>query len=233
MEDMRQIIAENIAALRIEKNMTQLELAEVLNYTDKAVSKWERGESIPDVITLKAIADLFGVSLDYLVCRHEPGEKRKGSHTVRNNHIFITLMSVVCVWILGTCVFSFSSVLGVNLWPSFLVCVPVSCIVLLVFNSIWGKAKLNVLIISALVWSLLATIFVIFYVYTPYDLWVLFLIGIPSQVFISLFLGIKKPKNKSHKEIKQLLGQKQKRKKATTPAETEATETESKAEKSE
>ena len=223
MEDLRPIIAENIAALRTEKNMTQLELAEILSYTDKAVSKWERGESIPDVITLKAIADLFGVSLDYLVCRHEPGEKRKGSHTTRNNRIFITLMSVACVWILGTSVFSLSSVLGANLWPSFLICVPVSCIVLLVFNSIWGKPKLNLLIISGLLWSLLATIFVIFYVYTPYDLWVLFLIGIPSQIFISLFLGIKKPKNKSKKEVKQFLVQRQRRKKTDT-TETNTTE---------
>ena len=199
VEDLRPIIAENIAALRNEKNMTQLELAEVLSYTDKAVSKWERGESIPDVITLKAIADLFGVTLDYLVSHHEPGENRKGSHTTRNNRIFITLMSVACVWILGTSVFSFSSLLGESLWTSFLVCVPVSCIVLLVFNSIWGKPKLNLLIISGLLWSTLANIFIIFYVYTTYDLWVLFLIGIPSQVFISLFLGIKKPKNKSKK----------------------------------
>ena len=223
MEDLRPIIAENIAALRIEKNMTQLELAEVLSYTDKAVSKWERGESIPDVITLKAIADLFGVSLDYLVSRHEPGEKRKGRHTRRNNRIFITLMSVACVWILGTSVFSFSSLLGDSLWPAVLVCVPVSCIVLLVFNSIWGKPKLNLLIISALLWSTITNIFVIFYVYTQYDLWVLFLIGIPSQVFISLFLGIKKPKNKSKKEVKQFIAQVKRRKK---PEPTEAVEKE-------
>ena len=219
VEDIRQIIADNIAALRIEKNMTQLELAEVLSYSDKAVSKWERGESIPDVITLKAIADLFGVSLDYLVCRHEPGEKRKGKHTARNNHIFITLMSVACVWILGTCVFSFSSVLGANLWPAFVVCVPVSLIVCLVFNSIWGKPKLNLVIISGLVWSLIATIFIIFYVYTEYNLWVLFLIGIPSQVFISLFVGIKKPKDKSRKEVRQLVLKNRRRKNASEDVE--------------
>jgi transcriptional regulator with XRE-family HTH domain len=213
VEDLRRIIADNISLLRNEKNMTQLELAEILNYSDKAVSKWERGESIPDVITLKAIADLFGVTLDYLVCRHDPSENRTGKHTARNNHIFITLISIVGVWILGTCVFSFSSVLGVNLWPAFVVCVPVSLVVSLVFNSIWGKPKLNLLIISGLVWSLIATIFVIFFVYTEYNLWVLFLIGIPTQLFLSLFFGIKKPRNKSRKEVKQLV-LKNKRKKS-------------------
>ena len=219
VEDIREIIAENISALRVEKNMTQLQLAEVLNYSDKAVSKWERGESIPDVITLKAMADLFGVTLDYLVTKHEPGEKRKGKHTTRNNRIFITLMSVVCVWILGTSVFSFSSMLGADLWPAFLVCVPVSFVVLLVFNSIWGRMKLHVPIISGLLWSLIATIFIIFYVYTDYNLWVLFLIGIPSQVFISLFLGIRKPKDKSDKEVRQLILKNKRKKKSADEAE--------------
>ena len=67
MEDLKQILAKNITALRQASRMTQLELAEKLNYSDKAISKWERGESIPDVTVLKAIADLVGVTLDYLL----------------------------------------------------------------------------------------------------------------------------------------------------------------------
>ena len=67
MVDLKPIIAKNITALRQSHKMTQIELAEKLNYSDKAVSKWERGESIPDVTVLKTIADLFGVSLDYLL----------------------------------------------------------------------------------------------------------------------------------------------------------------------
>ena len=224
MQDIRQTVAQNIAALRIEKNMTQLELANVLNYSDKAVSKWERGESIPDVITLKAIADLFGVTLDYLVTPHDPDEKTKNSRTARNNHILITFISVLCVWILGTCVYSFGEMFGVYLWIAFVFCVPLSFIVMLVFNSIWGKAKLNMLIISGLLWSVLATVFIVFFSYFEHNFWMLFLIGIPSQVLISLCFGIKKPKNKSHREIKQLLQINQKRKK-TEPA-TDAKDTE-------
>ncbi|MBP5780548.1 MAG: helix-turn-helix transcriptional regulator, partial [Clostridia bacterium] len=66
MEEYKQIISNNISHLRRSKGMTQAELAEKLNYTDKAISKWERGESIPDAIVLKQIADMFGVSVDYL-----------------------------------------------------------------------------------------------------------------------------------------------------------------------
>ena len=64
---LKNIIAQNIAELRRNNNMTQLELAEKLNYSDKAISKWERGESIPDVAVLKNIADIFLVSVDYLL----------------------------------------------------------------------------------------------------------------------------------------------------------------------
>lgn len=67
MEDIRSVIAANITALRTSSGMTQLDLAEKLHYSDKAVSKWERGESVPEIGTLTAIADLFGVPLDYLV----------------------------------------------------------------------------------------------------------------------------------------------------------------------
>ena len=60
MEDIKPIIAKNITALRQGAKLTQIELAERLNYSDKAVSKWERAESIPDITVLKTIADMFG-----------------------------------------------------------------------------------------------------------------------------------------------------------------------------
>ena len=212
MEDIRQTIADNVLLLRGERGMTQLELAEILNYSDKAVSKWERGESIPDVITLKAMADLFGVTVDYIITPHDPEEKRKGSRITRNNHIFITLISIVSVWILGTCVFSISAIIGEGLWISFIACVPVSCLVLMIFNSIWGRPKLNLLCISAFMWSFLLTIYLIFIVYTDINLWTLFFIGVPAQMAFSLGLGIRKPRHKSQKEVKQLITKNKRRK---------------------
>ena len=67
MDELKNIIAENLQSLRRDAGMTQAALAEKLNYTDKAVSKWERGESVPDVAVLRDIADLFGVTVDYLL----------------------------------------------------------------------------------------------------------------------------------------------------------------------
>lgn len=171
--------------------MTQLELAEALNYSDKAVSKWERGESLPDVVTLKKIADLFSVTVDYLITEHAEDEKPPVNKTVRNNHIFITLIAVFGVWLAGTCAFVLSGIFEHRLWFAFVLCVPISMVVLLVFNSIWGRKSANMYVISALMWSLILTLYLGFKLYATYDFWMMFIIGVPAQVIIFLCFRIK------------------------------------------
>lgn len=197
MEDIKQITAKNISTLRTGKKMTQLELAETLNYSDKAVSKWERGDSLPDVITLKRMADLFGVTVDYLITEHPEGEKPPVSKTVRNNHIFITLIAMFAVWLVGTCIFVFSGLFEQSLWFAYVVCVPISMLVLLVFNSIWGRKSANMYVISALMWSSLLTICLGIMLYATFNFWMLFIIGIPAQIIIFLCFRIKGV-NKTH-----------------------------------
>ena len=60
-------IGANIAERRKAAGMTQAGLAEKINYSDKAVSKWERGESVPDVLTMMQLAQLFGVTVNDLL----------------------------------------------------------------------------------------------------------------------------------------------------------------------
>ena len=67
-EKVKYRIGANIAAYRKQEGLTQAGLADKLNYSDKAVSKWERGESIPDVLTLMQMATLFGITVNDLVC---------------------------------------------------------------------------------------------------------------------------------------------------------------------
>ena len=75
MNDIKSVVAKNIVELRQAKGMTQLELGEKLNYSDKAVSKWEHGDSMPDISVLVEMADMFGVTIDYLVRQeHKPHE---------------------------------------------------------------------------------------------------------------------------------------------------------------
>jgi len=141
MKDLKLIIADNISDLRKKKGMTQAELADKLNYTDKAVSKWERGESVPDIAVLKTLADLFGVSLDYLVSEYHEKENTKKTYdrTQRNNHIAITIISIFLVALIATLVFVIldSSISLRASLLTFVYALPVAFIVWLVFNSVW------------------------------------------------------------------------------------------------
>ena len=212
MKDIRQNIGKNIVRLRNAAHMTQAEFAEQLNYTDKAVSKWERGESVPDIVILKKIADQFSVTVDYLLEEHRPEEAVKTSEEIANkkrNHLIITLMAIVIVWFLAVFVFFLgTSVSGKNLWQSFLVAVPVSSVVALVFNSIWGKGKWNYIIISVLIWSALITIYILL---LKYNIFTIFLLGIPGQTSVILWSrlqigrktgNIEKVKTKKKKKTK-------------------------------
>ena len=101
---LKNIIAQNIAELRRNNNMTQIELAEKLNYSDKAISKWERGESIPDVAVLKNIADIFLVSVDYLLeeTHKRPMPPAAQATTRKRRRGVITWLGVLLVWMVAT-----------------------------------------------------------------------------------------------------------------------------------
>mgnify|MGYP000189351546 CR=1 FL=1 len=68
---MKHSIGKTIAALRKEKMWTQVELAEKLNVSDKTVSKWESEAGMPEISQLPVMAELFGVSIDYLMTGKE------------------------------------------------------------------------------------------------------------------------------------------------------------------
>lgn len=197
MEDIRKIVAANIAALRKSAGYTQLTLAEKLQYSDKAVSKWESGASMPDAGVLLAIASLFGVTVDYLLREDHAAADApaQGSGGRKHRHRIIALLSVALVWLIATAVFVFLTISQVKgpLWLSFIWAVPVSFIVALVFNSVWGVPRRNYLYISLLMWTLLGAVFL---TCLPRNLWLLFVIGVPGQIIILLWAGMqKKPKN--------------------------------------
>lgn len=201
MQDLKPIIAKNITALRQEQKMTQIELAEKLNYSDKAVSKWERGESIPDVMVLKTIADLFGVTLDYLleeehqqkqVLQEEPVEEvktEKPAVSPMRSHTVVTLLSELIVWFLATVGYVVVDMIWprhMAEWLPFIYAVPVSMIVWLVFNSIWFNPRRNYWIISLLIWSLLLSVALTVLVFGA-TAWQLLFLGIPGQIAILIW----------------------------------------------
>ncbi len=192
MTDYKRIIANNITELRKAVPLTQAELAEKLNYSDKAVSKWERGESIPDVVVLKSIADMFGVTVDYLLEEVHPLKSTALSapHQLKKNRVLIASLSCALTFLIATVAFV-SLLLATeisNAWLVYVYCLPVCSILLIVFNSIWGRKKLNFFYITCLVWTLLASIYLTI---GDFGYWPIFLIGIPGQIIILLWSGIK------------------------------------------
>ena len=196
MNNVKEMLPKNLVKLRSESKMTQSEVAEKLNYTDKSVSKWERGEAIPPIDVLKDLADLYGVSLDYLIGNTENGsyDRRYTSKANNTNKVVIMLLAVSLVWIVATVLYAYGIIFAQSsFWTLFVGAVPLTTVVLIVFNGIWGKRKFTFILISVLIWSLITTIYLVFLT-TPsrYNLWAIFIIGIPLQVATILWSQLKK-----------------------------------------
>ena len=204
MEEIKNAIAKNLSELRKRKNMTQADLAEQLNYSDKAVSKWERAESVPDIGVLKAIADIFGVTVDYLITEEHDDTnelRKKASRRNLRNRSLITGISVLLVWFVATFAFLNAEVFLTSIGRklsvlSFVYAVPISCVVWLVFNSIWFNRRRNFLIITILMWSALVSLVLSFYLFgiLGAEVWKLLFIGVPAQIIIVMWSGIKTKK---------------------------------------
>lgn len=208
MQELKLTIAKNIQKLRQEKQMTQLELAEILNYSDKTVSKWERGESLPDIVVLKSIADYFGVTLNYLVeeehqeeivINREPGfaeyppEEVQVNKKISRNHYILTGTSIFMVVLLATLIYAILTIIYPDTnypWLCYAYAVPVALIVWLVFNSLWFDPRKNYMIVSFLVWSLLLALFMTFSM-MGFSIFPILLVGIPAQLIIWMWSKLK------------------------------------------
>ncbi|MCL1852383.1 MAG: helix-turn-helix domain-containing protein [Peptococcaceae bacterium] len=187
MDDLKAIVSKNIIYLRTNHKMTQLELGEALSYSDKAVSKWERGEAVPDAYVLKKLSVLFHVSVDYLLNEHNEKEL-KAVKVHRFDRRVISLISFLGTWTLALVVFVMLWFFGSLQWLVFVYALPVSLTLMIVLTAVWGKKKTNIFYISFLVWSVIATIYLTF---IQYNWWPLFVIGIPAQIIILLVFRIR------------------------------------------
>lgn len=191
MKDINLIIGNNIKELRKINKMTQNDLAEKLNYSNKAVSRWESGEVIPDVQTLNNICEVFEIPIENIFKEQLPTEKVKKEYKFRmGNKMAITLLSVLLVWLIATVTYVYSRItFNDNLWQVFIWAIPLSCIIGIVFNSIWGRKFFNFVLISILIWSTLTSIYLQF---IEYNMWLIFIIGIPMQIGVFLWSNIHK-----------------------------------------
>lgn len=162
--ELKQNIARNISTLRRARGMTQAELADKLSYSDKSVSKWERGDGLPDVLVLTRIAELFDVSVNDLLASVAPQPQAPAPQQRRislSRHTLITALSVGLVWFVAALVFFFIKVIlpeSAWAWMTFVTAIPVAAIVLVVFMHLWWGIIPQCLSVSALVWSVAVVI---------------------------------------------------------------------------
>jgi len=183
-ENISKQLAENIQFYRKQKKMTQLELSAYLKYSDKAVSKWERGEGVPDIFVLTKLCELFEITLDDLVYKKPKIIIPQSVRTKK--HLTITLAALVSVWIVAITLFSLFLMLDIdifNLWYIFIISIPVSAIVLIIFSSIWANGYYIIGFISLLLWSL-ALMFTL--LIPTNESYLFFIMAIPIQIGITL-----------------------------------------------
>ncbi len=195
MKSIKEILATNLTNLRLEKGWTQSELAEKLNYTDKSISKWEHGETTPPIDVLKELSSLYDVSLDFLTtdCPDETYDRVFNDRRNKTNKIIITCLATSLVWLAATIFYVYTSILlNTSYWIVFVAAIPLSSIVLLIFNGIWGKRAYKFYLTSILIWSILTTIFLLV---PKYNLWIIYILGVPLQIATILWSFLRSNKS--------------------------------------
>jgi len=209
-EKLKNQIGANIAAYRKRAGLTQAGLAEKLNYSDKAVSKWERGESIPDVLILMQLAEQFEISVSDLLedPNKLPEEATRFQHAMEqvsekalkrkaNKNIILGLSSILVWFVALFCYVIVSSFDIPYSWLSFFYAVPANCIVLLSLRSAWHDFRWNRALISGIMWGSLASIHMTLLTLLSFNMWKIYLLGILGELAIILWFQMFRP---SHKE---------------------------------
>ncbi|MBR6502548.1 MAG: helix-turn-helix domain-containing protein [Clostridia bacterium] len=190
-EKLRENFARNLTHYRKALSLTQTDLAEKLNYSDKSISKWERGDGLPDLTVTAQLAEIFGLTVDDMLA----DKPRRKLMTTRNK-IIITLLSIGIAWLVATVLFFLFELVAPNSydwWLLYVYAIPTSAIVGIVFSCIWWK-KIHIFAsISTLIWSVALCILltVIAHVNEP-KIYLIFIVAGVVQVMTILWFLIKK-----------------------------------------
>lgn len=198
IEEQKTIVANNIATYRKAKGLTQAELAEKLNYSDKSISKWERGEGFPDIFTLKELADFFGIKVgDFFL--EKPVAIKKRAPVKRE--VIIPLLSIGIAWLTIAILFAIAEIFFYNTfkdtaWLLFIYGVPITGIILTVFFAIYKSKTLILLGESIIVWGVGLSIFLTAVMLKSdlKNIWLLFVICGVLEILAILYYILKNDK---------------------------------------
>ncbi len=196
IHEINQKIAKNLIYYRKAAGLTQAELAEKINYSDKSVSKWEQGNGVPDVYVLMKLAKLYRVSINDLLSEAPP-ENALSMKKTRGLKVLIILLSSGIVWLVATLIFTTCQLVKPQIWKwwlVFLYAVVVNAVLLIVYASRWKYRVLNFISVTILIWTTLTSLFLTI-LFLPENvglevggLWCLFLLGVPLQALEILWV---------------------------------------------
>lgn len=188
MDELNLIIANNIYGLRTAAGLTQSELAQKLNYSDKLISKWERGDAAPNAQTLKHLSEIFAVSIDYLFEDHRNTNEAPPPPRRFYRHI-VAWIAFCGIWLISALIFIILWILWKPSPEIFVYTLPVSIITLLVMNSVWNMGRHNYPIIALLILSIVTSVYVALLRFNP---WQIFILLIPGELIVLLCAKLKR-----------------------------------------
>lgn len=194
MNDVKTVVAENLTQLRKTHGLTQAQLAEKFNYSDKAICRWEKGDTLPDINILCALAEFYGVTMNDLVDPDfEPDVKEEDEKTVFKYRLLISAMLLAAVWLLTVVIFITTTAFKEPYWIIFVWAIPASCFFVM---RIWRGNKmhtvLKIIVHSLFVWTAITAVFLHLLIVNGVNSWMLYLIGIPLELIIVFWQQVKK-----------------------------------------
>ena len=185
ISNQQELLAKNLAYYRKASGLTQLELAEKFNYSDKSVSKWERGEGFPDIFVLKSLADFYGISVDdFYQSEHKAV---KVSQNKKRKQTYLKLLSIGVNWLVIVLTFFLLNTLmgdryAFKPWLTFIYGILTTGIILVTWEFIYHNRFLRMIATSIIIWSTALSLFLTFFVVMDLPLPLLFIVAIPVEI---------------------------------------------------
>ena len=199
LSELKLVTAGNLIKLRTGRGLTQAELGAMLNYSDKTISKWERGEAIPDAYVLLQLSEIFGVTVDALLSppdRWKPPEPEKKQERSYSAEVIIAI-SVIGVWTLALTAFVALWLAHIICWQIFVVTLPISLLTYMILICEFGFTRHLKIVVALFVLSLFVMIYLLFWHANP---WQIFLIAILAEVIVFLSFRVRRRPHKAEEK---------------------------------
>ncbi len=200
MKDIREVVRTNLIKIRQQNNLTQVELSNKINYSDNAISRWEKGDVLPSLEILQTLALFYGVELSYFIEEHPDEQTKLLNSKKRVLYWGILSCAILVVWTI--CTLSFLLIYnnsGNYYYMVFVWGVPASAFTVRSLVKYYFKDRLSLLTNSIFVWT---TLTAAYFQWLSLNLWQIFLIGMPIQIMLILLTVLKRLKIANIKELK-------------------------------